>query len=392
VEEDARTVLARYAGPDVRAEEVRAALAGVGSEEELFVLLVEATADRTTFSDAQRAGLTSCLASRPLDEVGAVLAGLEPTSAPSAREAGMRVLLERPSADAVGLAVRWLSAHPTTLDALYQDLVTRALEQDGQAAGRCRELLHDRGTVHPTLIRGVADWSSPESLVLLSSCLLDTHPGLPVALEGFGRRAAELGKRDETHLAEVRRYLRDGRQQVVIAATRACALLRDTAAMEDLVILLDSPRSAVRGAACATLRELSGVAYGADSACWTVWLKQERGWWEERGEALQDELHSDDPVTRLRAIGEAARHPLYHEQLAAPVASSLFDEHDVLRRLACIALEDLGALGWTDELVPLLADPSFEVREACHRALRTLTGQDLPARRDAWQDWMETRR
>jgi hypothetical protein len=93
---------------------------------------------------------------------------------------------------------------------------------------------------------------------------------------------------------------------------------------------------------------------------------------------MRTSLVSADPelvVAALRAYGE---HRTRRGELAEEVARVLTNAHPELRRLACAILQALGSSSASSALTAALDDPDASVGDAAWKALKAITGLELP--------------
>ena len=103
-----------------------------------------------------------------------------------------------------------------------------------------------------------------------------------------------------------------------------------------------------------------------------------------RGIAV-NETHDPAHVAGASALVITSAVPQDHPELVAALPDLLRNRFPAIRILACRTLADLAATDAVEKLVWTLEDPTPEVSQAAHAALRSLTRLDLPCDPIAWQ-------
>lgn len=292
------------------------------------------------------------------------------------------------------------------LDLYFEILAQGEAELDHRAmrTTACQALLtmlHRDGATANLLEKPLLSASIPAQL-LVCEALSDCNRGAAVRLitKLFGRDAeldlaaldglASLGSQFPWRVGDdVATRLRAvlGREDARLRAAAAQALgkIRDPQAAPMLIGLLADADGATRRAAQWALRETSGETRITAAAAWHRWLEAELAWWREEG---QDRLAALDPADPTR-IAEAVRalldHPFGRDQSADALASALATFDPAAQLVACDALARLGSRRAVPALIELLFEPGEELRTAAWTALRTLTGEDLPAEPQLWE-------
>jgi hypothetical protein len=234
-------------------------------------------------------------------------------------------------------------------------------------------------------VRALAAERSAESLALLADLLgrVEGADGLLLAeLAGLG---VELGRpADERVARQVRGLLGDCDRHVAVLAVQAAAALQDTAAIGELIGLLSHADPALRAAAEAALVQLARKHYRGGPEAWERWYQGELAWWSDEAPRALDELGARDPARAVAALRELAQHRLHREESAEAVADVLARPERDLVVVACSILGHLGSPRAVPELLDALERDDPRVVDAAARALRAITGLDLPAEADAW--------
>ena len=148
--------------------------------------------------------------------------------------------------------------------------------------------------------------------------------------------------------------------------------------------LLAHGNRAVHDNAYWSLKKISGLYLAADPKAWTAWLEQETNWWRERAPAILAQLDSDDLSVALSSVQQIARRRYPRHALAAELCRALDHPQHEVRRLAAVALGALRSRTALPGLLGCLDDEDPQVRSAACRALRSVTGLNLPPERAAW--------
>lgn len=240
--------------------------------------------------------------------------------------------------------------------------------------------------VASALVRGVVAAGDHAALPALAADLDHESELAVLVLSELGRAARNAPRPlDGRLLHKVRSYLDSEDVLQVRAAAGAAAALGDFGSVDALIGLLSSPSPLLQEAGLLALRSLSGLVYGSDPQLWTAWHERERGWFEAHSVELFEDLGSPYASRVTGALCALAGHRYKRDEIAASVASALRHPNPDVRRLACSTLASLGSRPSARELVPCLEDPDPGMARAAWRALRTISGKDLPLDRAAWE-------
>ena len=260
-------------------------------------------------------------------------------------------ILRRDQRTWVGLSAEAKRSSAATTDAL--------LRAAGRVGGpRGAEVLGDLLGFAPELDHAV--------LSQLSCAVRPLHDGLP----------AWIAER-------VRGYLAHTNSQVQRTAATLSGDLNDHEAVPRLIDLLTHDAAPVRSASAWGLGEITGLRLGEDHARWNDWYSKESSWFGERAEQLFIELESPDPTTVRAALFEVARHQIHRDTLAIRVRHTLDHEDPAIRNTACSVLGQLGVRATAPDLIALLHG---DTARAARDALEAITGLNLPADPDAWNE------
>ena len=172
----------------------------------------------------------------------------------------------------------------------------------------------------------------------------------------------------------------DVRRSAIVAAGR----LRDEAAFEDLVRMLVDQPQLVSASARWSLHAISGVDLGAEGQAWLDWRERELTWLSEQAPALLEDLQSQVPGVVLAAVSEALRHPLHRHVVADALGPLIAHADPGVARSVCVAIARLDSSHSVPWLLAALQQPDPELQGHAAKALRRLTGLDLPPDHEAW--------
>lgn len=345
--------------------------------------------------EEQRGLVREALAARPRRELVPFLEDM------AARPQGTSVRLEAQrligaigTGEQLRLLTRW-TAPPQAGANLAPELragLTRALTailaRDPTALPQFPGLLSESPPgMASSIVEALAATRSAQATRLLAS-LLGRMPGLDgLLLTRLAERARPL-EGDEATFDAVRRYLRQRDATLVCAAARVCGQLRDDGAVETLVALMEHGDERVRRSVFDALQRISGLDFGPDAARWTSWYHAEMRWWEEEADSLLANIERARGLEFMRAAREVLEHRLYRDRIAESFVQALGRDNAAEVRSACQALEQLGSTQAVDALVECLERDDPLVRAAAWKALRKLTGADLPPERSSWVEFV----
>ena len=267
----------------------------------------------------------------------------------------------------------------------FADALARILERDPAGIAQVPALFSESPPgLSAAIVEAVAKLPSFAATHCLA-LLLGRAPGLdPLLLARLSERGGKRAPGDELVLDCVRRALRQREPTLISAAALACGELGDDESVEQLVVLMEHPDGHVRESVFRALRKISGLDYGSDAGRWTSWYNAEMRWWDEDAEALLVRIERGHGVDFVRAARLVLEHRLFRARVAESFAQALHghDASDVL--LACRALEELRSTVGVRALIECLDDTDASVRTAAWKALRAITGAELPPESASW--------
>jgi HEAT repeat protein len=199
---------------------------------------------------------------------------------------------------------------------------------------------------------------------------------------------AALGELDDgsgTQVATLARALEGDDRAERKAAAVALGRLGAAAGVEGLLPLLESDDPGLRADAHWALKEITGRPFGPEPATWRAYWAAERRRADEQLPLVLLELSSGEPALVVGAMREAAALTAGRDRVRVALRPLLAAEAPSVRAAACVALAELRDRSAVPRLVAMLDDPDAAVWEAAWRALRRITGKDLPPRAAAWR-------
>jgi len=342
--------------------------------------------------DAERQAVREALCARPRRELVPFLGDLATRPIdPSLRGEAQRLLGCMGSADHLKLLARLThpfnerGAVPPELRAGFSAAMGAILARDPAALAQVRGLFSESPPgLASSIVEALASLRSSAATRILGD-LLGRSPGLdPLLLARLAERGRLRESGTESVFESVRRYLKKSDPTLVTAAVLACGLLGDDGAVESLIDLLDHTDERVRRGVFVALERISGLALGEAPARWTSWYQSETRWWEEKAEVLLLRIERGRGLEFVRAAREALEHRLFRDRIAEAFAQTLQRGGDEEVLLACRALEQLRSRLGVPGLIECLESDDSRVRAAAWKALRAITGVELPPEVDSW--------
>ncbi len=235
------------------------------------------------------------------------------------------------------------------------------------------------------LLEGLGDGGDARCLELLDEILV-RHDRLLVPVLTEIRRVGPSRSLDvnDRLAARLRHHIEPSRP-ACRPALFALATLRDYDSVPALIDLLGHESRGLASDAYFALRELTGLDLRADAELWNAWYESELDWIAEQAPRVLAKLHSPRHADIAAAIGELAKRRLFNDTWALELAPLLDHSAPSLRLLTARALAALRSPYVVAGLIEALLDPSSEVRDASHRALRATTRLDLPPDAVLWR-------
>ncbi|MFT5052543.1 MAG: HEAT repeat protein [Chlamydiales bacterium] len=261
----------------------------------------------------------------------------------------------------------------------FEAFVASLLVHDAQAYSLVQaQLATKNADLRAALIRGIGAAGDERGLRLLNRFLFGDDDHIELLLEQVARLARSNPQSDvDTVATSVRHFLTSDEPNVVAAAALALGAFSDSAAIPELIELADHDSGSVRAGVKSSLRELTGMRFPT-SRRWFLWYEAEREWWDTRWPSLASGLRSADRETITSLLAETIGKRLERDWLATEVSGLLAHDDELVRRLAC---QNLGQLG-TDSVIPdllgAMTDFDEAVAKTAWQSLREVTQMDLP--------------
>lgn len=179
--------------------------------------------------------------------------------------------------------------------------------------------------------------------------------------------------------------LEKGAPEARATAAQALGRMLDVRSVPPLVAALGDAELAVRRAASWALRTLTSQAHFDQPAEWMAWLAAEKEWWEASRERVLASFAPENASSLTLSLRALSKHPLARAEVAEQLIGTLDALAPEAQLVACDALAQMNARLAVPSLIELLYTGASEVREAAARALRSLTGQDLPSEPGPWE-------
>lgn len=205
-------------------------------------------------------------------------------------------------------------------------------------------------------------------------------------LEELPRLGVELLASERAMFASLLRpRLSEVDEEVAGLACVAAGQLEDTLAFGQLVTLVEDERPEVARKATWALTRLARRDLGASAATWQSWLEAEEAQLTEQVPGLLARATGEDEFEAIGALALLEGCVLGRHRVSRALVDLLWHPSE---RVAVAAAECLGELGSPDALPGLLATlerSELLVQTAAWRALRDITGHELPCEPLEWR-------
>ena len=276
-----------------------------------------------------------------------------------------------------------------SLASAFEICLRSILKRDHAAMERTREWIL-RGNIPEKLaiIRALGSLKSARSLDYMIE-LLGEDPGVDQWLvPSVGQTAQRIPHAvTKKHRDKLRPYLSKGSLNLRRDAVLAVGKLEDWHAIDYLIELLDDRDAQTRKSALWSLRQITGRSFTASKKRWRAWVATEREWFENEAPHYFQNLSSPHRELVIRAISELSQVRYMRPLVARRMRFMLNSKDTEIQRIACEGLAQLGAPEAVLDLLTLLEGEHY-ARNAAVRALVTITGKELPARKDAWEEYL----
>jgi HEAT repeat protein len=295
------------------------------------------------------------------------------------------------SADHLKLLVRVTAARPTgeglppELRTGFESALAALLARDPSGMTRLPALFVESPAALGSAIAGALGRQPSAQATAVLAGLLGRKPGLdPLLLLRLAERGRPGVREVGDVLERVRTYLGESDPSLLCAAIQALGRLGDEDSVEALIALLRRDDARVRASAIDALSRLTGLGHGSDPRRWAAWFEAESLWWERDASALLVHVERGRGLEFVRASRETLEHRLFPGRIARAFAQALGRAQAEEAELACQALARLRSPAGVPALVEALDHRDARVRNAAWKALRDITGVELPPDPTAW--------
>jgi hypothetical protein len=372
------------------------ALFALVTGEALDALLIEESAD-AWMCPPDRVGALALAALAELPQVpleACLRASAAARPSREVRTAGLLVLGRAGAADGLDLWFELVAALGPELElhsvrATAQEALLAILAEDRGAVRALEKPLAAAPLAHKRLVcETLARSRRGDAATVLVRCT-GLDPELDkVALASLAELAARYPWRMPEGIAlRLRACLERPDPALRALAARSLGMLKDSASCAALVAKLADPKPEVARSALWALRETCAQPRLTTRDEWQAWFEAERAWWSGPGLAQLEILQTGAPADVAGALRALLPHALGRDQVAVALAARLPELEPAARAAACGTLVQLGSRKVVPALVELLFESDDAVRHAAWTALRTLTGEELPAEPRLWETY-----
>lgn len=283
----------------------------------------------------------------------------------------------------VALAPRDPASEKTILREAREPLrsaCTKIMKRDARAITALGDVLGRSDTSTATvLIDAIGSSQDPRALGALFAAT-PQQPDLGPQIASFASKigASTDGALNREFTQWLLAQLCTARPEYARTLLQAVGVLDDGSNVPALIDQLSSRDAGIRDSALWALRKISGLAFPADRTAWLAWSRGEADWHTSVRPHLRLALASGEPKLVVPALRSYGEHRTRRTELAHEVERALADRHAEIRCLACSVLQQIGAVSSSAALTGALQDSDPGVAEAAWKALKAITGLDLP--------------
>lgn len=203
---------------------------------------------------------------------------------------------------------------------------------------------------------------------------------------------AAITRADDPQLiGKVLTFLTSPNPQLKKEAVLALGRCKSLASVPALINLIDSSDSGMRATVIGALRSITGRAFAStDNA--KLWIEAETADGEQRLAVMQDMLKNESLILAPMLVEEIGKLVLLRDKETMHLRSLANHTNFRVRAAACTVLgqatPNLQTIGI---LIGKLGDSSEVVTASAWRSLKSMTGQTLPNKYEAWNQWFMKR-
>ena len=266
-----------------------------------------------------------------------------------------------------------------------EEALARCVARDPAAVQQLSKLVRKLNpTLLPLLARGVGKTRGPVSAAFLAHLLGKSAELDVIAMTELARVTDSSGiALPESALVDLRRLMDHADPTVQRTAIAVLGRGCDRESFDSLVRLLGSPNRLVSTASGWSLRNMARADLGMLPGPWLDWREGQDTWWRETFPRLEEQLRSEQPAAVFGALKELSDRPFFKHDVANAIGPLAADSQISVALPAIAALERIGSTQATGWLIQALAVDE-ERRMPAAKALRNLTGLDLPAEHLDW--------
>jgi HEAT repeat protein len=313
---------------------------------------------------------------------------------PEVRLVALEVLGRQASAEGLDLCFELLEASGDELEnrsllAAGSEALLSMVRKDSAAAAALERLVGGASVTTQRLVcEALAQCNRPAAVRILAK-LFGRDPELDLAvLEALTRIGERFPWRVGDDVAtRLRPALGRGTPALRAGVARALGRIGDVSSIGALVGQLSDADPSIQRAAQWALHEISGETRTRTPEEWQRWFQAESSWWKEQGPGWLEAIDPDEPARLSEAMRELVHHPLARESTVDALAEAMSGLDPAAKLVATGALARLGSRRAVPALIECLYDPSAELRTSAWQALRSLTGEDLPAEPQLWETY-----
>ena len=148
--------------------------------------------------------------------------------------------------------------------------------------------------------------------------------------------------------------------------------------------LLEDPDAAVRRAAALSLKQATGMHFGADMGRWYAWYDEQIAWYREHGVDAERQLLACSDAEAIAIIRDLVYRPLFRHRITEMLSPLLFRENNFVVNAATTAMKQLDSQVAVQYLIEGLSQADPACRQVIHQTLVEISGLELPPHQGEW--------